>query len=77
MEKSFNFGIKNSKTLPLWAYKFLNSLRDENDELFYTSTNPFMRNFVRQSIKGGRCNALNQHYKSELSDEVFKSISEN
>ena len=30
-----------------------------------------MRNFIRQSIKGGRCNAFNQHYKSENSDEVF------
>ena len=30
--------------------------------------------FVRQSIKGGRCVAFNQHYKSEFSDEVFKII---
>ena len=30
-----------------------------------------MRNFIRQSIKGRRCNAFNQHYKSESSDEVF------
>ena len=34
-----------------------------------------MRNFVRKAIKGGRCNAFNQHYKSEISDEVFKIIS--
>ena len=34
-----------------------------------------MRNFLRQSMKGGRCNAFNQHYKSEISDEVFKLIS--
>ena len=36
-----------------------------------------MRNFVRNSIKGGRCNALNKHYKSEISDEVFIFISRN
>ena len=35
-----------------------------------------MRKFVRKSIKGGRCNAFNQHYKSEISDEVFNIISE-
>ena len=35
-----------------------------------------MRNFVRKAIKGGRCNAFNQHYKSESSDEVFNIISE-
>ena len=34
-----------------------------------------MRHFVRQSIKQGRCNAFNQHYKSEISDEVFDFIS--
>ena len=34
-----------------------------------------MRNFVRKAIKGGRCSAFNQHYKSEISDEVFKIIS--
>ena len=34
-----------------------------------------MRNCGRNSIKGGRCNAFNQHYKSETSDEVFNSIS--
>ena len=34
-----------------------------------------MRNFVRKAIKGGRCNAFNQHYKSEISDEVFNVIS--
>ena len=34
-----------------------------------------MRNVVRKAIKGGRCNAFNQHYKSEISDEVFNVIS--
>ena len=34
-----------------------------------------MRNLVRQSKKGGRCTALNQYYKSTISDEVFSFIS--
>ena len=34
-----------------------------------------MRNFVRKAIKGGRCNAFNQRYKSEISDEVFNIMS--
>ena len=29
-----------------------------------------MRNFVRNSNKGGFCNAFDQHYKSEVSDEI-------
>ena len=34
-----------------------------------------IRYFVRQSIKGGRCAASNQFYKSTVSDEVFNNIS--
>ena len=75
MEELTGFGMKNSLILPSLANKNFNSLRDENEEPIYTYTNPFMRNFVRQSIKGGRCNAINQHYKSEISDEVFDFIS--
>ena len=34
-----------------------------------------MRSFVRKSIKGGRCTALNQYYKYINSDEVISFIS--
>ena len=34
-----------------------------------------MRNFLPKSVKGGRCNAFNQHYISEISDEVATIIS--
>ena len=54
--------MKNSLTLPSLANKYFNKLRDENDEPIYTYTDPFMRIFVRKSIKGGRCNAFNQRY---------------
>ena len=75
MEELTKFGMKNSLTLPSLANKYFNSLRDENDELIYNCTDPFMRNFVRKAIKGGRCNAFNQHYKSKISDEVFNIVS--
>ena len=75
MEELTGFGMKNSLTLPSLANKYFNKLRDENDGPKYTYTDPFMKNFVRKSIKGGRCNALNQHYKFEISDELFKIIS--
>ena len=71
MEELTEFGMKNSLTLPSLANKYFNSLRDGNNEPIYTYTDPFMRNFVRKAIKGGRCNAFNQYYKSEISDEVF------
>ena len=75
MEELTEFGMKNSLTLPSLANKYFNSFRDENDEPIYTYTDPFMRNFVRKAIKGGRCNAFNQQYKSEISHEVFNIIS--
>ena len=75
MEELTEFGMKNSLTLPSLANKYFNSLRDENHEPIYTYYDPFMRNFVRKAIKGGRLNAFNQHYKSEISDEVFNIIS--
>ena len=51
-------------------------MKDENDEPIYTYTDKYMRWFIRQSIKGGRCCAFNQYYKSEISDKIFKIISE-
>ena len=71
------FGKKNSLTLPALANKYFNSLRDESDEPIYTYNDEFMRHFVRQSIKGGRCSALNRYYKSSISDEVFNNFSKN
>ena len=71
-EELTGFGMKNSLTLPSLANKYFNSLRDKNDKPIYTYTDPFMRNFVRKAFKGGRCN---QHYESEISDEVFNIIS--
>ena len=61
MKELTNFGMKNSLTLPSLVNKYFNSLRDEDDEPISTYTDPYMINFVRKAIKGGRCNAFNQH----------------
>ena len=74
VKELINFGMRNSLTLPSLASKYFNSLRDENDEPICTYTDPFMRNFVRKNIKGGRCNVFNQHHKSEIPDEKFNNI---
>ena len=75
MEELTGFGMKNSLTLPSLANKYFNSLRDESDEPIYNYNDEFMRHFVRKVIKGGRCSALNQYYKSNISKEVFNIIS--
>ena len=71
MEKLTIFSMKNSLTLPSSANKYFKILGEENEEPIYTYTDPFMRNFVRKTVKGCRCNAFIQHYQSENSDEVF------
>ena len=75
MEELTGFGMKNSLILPALANKYFHSLWDESDEPIYTYNDEFMRHFVRQSIKGGRCSALNQYYKSNISNEVFNFVS--
>ena len=75
MEELTGYRKKNSLTLPSLTKKYFDGLRDENDEPIFIYTDPFMRHFVRQSIKRGRCSALNQFYKSTTSDEVFNIIS--
>ena len=75
MEELTGFGMKNSLSLLALANKFFKSLRDESDEPLYTYNDEFMRHFVRKSINGGRCSALNQYYKSNISQEVFNIIS--
>ena len=76
MEELTGFGMENSLTLPSLANKYFNNSRDEYDEPIYTYNDEFMRHFVRQSMKGGRCSALNQSYKSTISDEVYNNMSQ-
>ena len=69
------FGMNNSLALPSLANKYINNLRDENDEPIYTYIDEFIGHFVRKIIRAGRYSALNQDYKSNILDEVFNIIS--
>ena len=75
MQELTRFGMKNSSTLPSLANEYFNSLRDEKNEPIHTYNDEFMRNFVRQSNKSGRCGSFSQYYNSSISDEVFNNIS--
>ena len=59
MDELTGFGTNSSTFLPNLAKKYFNKLRDGKDEPIYTYTDHFGRRSVRQSIKGGRCTALN------------------
>ena len=75
MDELTRFEMKNSLTLPSSATKFFNSSRDENDEPIDTYNDEYMKWFVRQSIEGGRCSAVNQYYNSIVSVEVHNIFS--
>ena len=64
VKETTGFWMKNCLTLLSLPNRFFDSLGDENDEPINTYNEVYMGWFVRQSIKGGRSAALNQHYKS-------------
>ena len=76
MEELTRFPMKNSSTLPSFANKYFNGLRDESNGPIYTYNDDYMRHIVRKSFKGGRWTALNQYCKSTISDEVFNIMSQ-
>ena len=67
--------MKDCLSLPGLGWKFFNSLRTEEDEPIYTYNDKYMRWFVRQSIKGGRVCAFNQHYKSKHFEDIKRILS--
>ena len=72
MEAFTGFGMNNSLTLLCLGFKIFNSLRYGNDEPIYPYRDKYMRWFVRQSIKGGRCSAFNQCYESNIAEKNLR-----
>ena len=60
MEDITGFSMKGCLSLPGLGWKHFTSLENEEDEPIYTYNDKYMRWFVRESIKGGRCVVLNQ-----------------
>ena len=74
MEKITGFSMKDCLSLHGLGWKYVNSLRTEEDEPIYTYNDKYMKWFVRQSIKGGRVCAFNQYYKSKHCADILKII---
>ena len=75
IEEITGFGMKDCLSLPGLGWKYLNSLRTEEDEPIYSYSDKYIRWFVRQSIKEGRVYAFNQYYKSNFCDDISNHIS--
>ena len=76
MEELTGFSRKNNLTLPLLAWKFLNSWRDESDELIYTYGDKFLKLFVRQISNGAGCTAFVQYHISKRAEIIFETKSD-
>ncbi|ESP04427.1 hypothetical protein LOTGIDRAFT_170820 [Lottia gigantea] len=48
----------------------------ENVEKVYSHTHPFIRHFIRQSIKGGRVSANRKSFETNKMDEIFNVLNE-
>ena len=75
MEMITGSGTKNSLSLPSIGWNFLNSIGEQCVQTFYTYKDNYMRRLVRRNIKGSRCAAFNQIYKSRTAGKVFGTIS--
>ena len=75
MEEITEFSMKDCLLAPGLGWKYVNSLRTEEDEPIYTYNEKYMRLFVRQTIKRGRVCAINQYFKPKSCDDISKIIS--
>ena len=69
MEDFTVFRMKKALTLPSLGWKYFNNFKEEKR---YIYKDKYVRWFVRQSIKGGRCTAFVQYYKSNKAENVFE-----
>ena len=74
MVEVIGFSLKNLLSLQDLGWKNFFSLGTEGDEPIYIYNAKYMRNFVRQSIKGGRVCAFIQYFKSKLCEDILKKI---
>ena len=65
VEETTGFSMKDCLSAPGLIWRKFNSMRDDNDEPIYTCNEKYMRNFVGQSIEGGRVCAVNQLYQAK------------
>ena len=69
MEEITGLGMEDCLSLPGLGWKYFTSLRTEQDEPICTYNDKYMRQFVRQSFKGGQVCAFHQYYKSKICDD--------
>ena len=72
MQKLSGFGIKDCLTEASLGWKCFGTYNKDRE--FYTFNNKYVRNFIRKSIKGGRCGAFIKYFVSNQCEEILNTI---
>ena len=72
MQKMSGFGIKDCLTEASLGWKCFG--RYNKDREFYTFNDKYVRDFIRKSIKGGRCGAYIRYFESNQCDNILNTI---
>ena len=75
MQKMSGFGVKDCLSEAILGWKCFG--RYNKDREFYTFNDKYVRDFIRKSIKGGRCGVYNRYFKSNQCEEILNTIKEN
>ena len=72
MQKMTGFGIKDCLTEASLGWKCFGTYN--KDKEFYTFNDKYVRDFIRKSIKGGRCGAFIRYFESNQCEEILNTI---
>ena len=72
MQKMSGFGIKDCLTEASLGWKCFG--RYNKDREYYTFNDKYVRDFIRKSIKGGRCGAYIRYFESNQCDNILNTI---
>ena len=72
MQKMSGFGIKDCLTEASLGWKCFGTYNKDRE--FYTFNDKYVRDFIRKSIKGGRCGSYIRYFESKQFDEIMSTI---
>ena len=72
MQKMSGFGIKDCLTEVSLGWKCFGKCNKNRE--FYTFKDKYVRDFLRKSIKGGRCGSYIRYFESKQFDEIMSTI---
>ena len=71
MQQMTGFGIKDCLTEARLGWKCFGTYNKDGE--FYTFNDKYVRDFIRKSIKGGRCGAFIRYFESKQFEEILNT----